>query len=74
MSRRRGPASPVKITQPKKLPGEVAWVPDYSYDCTAGHFVQSDKPVTRCPACHHGERCDGQLVPVGKGSRRRVAA
>jgi hypothetical protein len=59
---------------PKRLPGEVPWVPSFNYDCSHGHFIQADAEVSQCPAFSCGEPCDGDLVRVGKGSRIRTEA
>lgn len=53
----------------RRTANEIPWTPDYSYDCTSGHFIQADAPVSQCPAYDCGEPCRGDLVRVGKGSR-----
>lgn len=53
----------------KRTASEVPWVPPYQYECSNGHFLQADAPCCGCPACNHGELCDGELTRVGRGSK-----
>lgn len=43
----------------------------YRYRCTAGHAIESPKPLASCPACVRGESCAGTLNRYGPGSRTR---
>jgi len=66
---RRRQARTVKVVQPPTLPGDVRWAPPYSYDCSAGHHVQAERPLPSCPAYTLSQPCPGQLNRVGRGSR-----
>lgn len=52
---------------------EQPWQPPYQYECSSGHRLGADRALTRCPACHHGQPCTGQLRRVGTGSRAVTA-
>lgn len=59
----------------RRGPNEIPWHPSHIYDCSSGHYVQADAPVSQCPAFHLGEPCRGELVQVGpKGGRVRTGA
>lgn len=49
--------------------GEVPWTPSHNYDCTNGHYIQADFPVSQCPTFSEGASCEGDLIRVGRGSR-----
>lgn len=44
-----------------------------AYLCSRGHFTTTPrtyKELTKCPACHLGQPCDGEMRRVGAGSRK----
>lgn len=45
----------------------------YRYMCEAGHYFSAPRQLVECPACVRGERCRGEIWPVGlRGGRKRV--
>lgn len=49
-------------------------MPDFEYVCSEGHSLAANHRITLCPACVHGEPCQGTLTRVGKGSKIAAAA
>lgn len=58
------------IAHPKRTRAEVPWTAPYRYECPAGHYVEAERPVERCPACHLGESCAAPLHPATRRRRR----
>lgn len=44
-------------------------LPDFEYQCSEGHTLGADKPITKCPVYWRGSPCKGELRRFGKGSR-----
>lgn len=64
-TRARARTAVPKIVLPRRLPGEVPWVPAFHYECERGHWIASDSECCACPACTDGVPCDGALRRVG---------
>ncbi len=46
-------------------------VNDYMYECSRGHYLESTRPLTRCPGRYRDRPCDGSLDRYGPGSRTK---
>lgn len=45
---------------------------DYRYQCSEGHYIETNRPLTECLAMHKGSPCKGTLST--KGKREKAAA
>ena len=44
--------------------GDAKFEPAHQYQCTAGHWIDSTRPVEVCPLTPLGEPCPGTLRPA----------
>lgn len=58
----------------KRNHNEVPWTPPFQAECTNGHSVRASAPIKTCPACVHGQPCEGSLQRFGTGSRTTTVA